>query len=537
MNRILSALILTVVIFNTSTAQTLPRDTMNVGKILNIIQAEHYNYLDKGDTTGKFISLAGHACVKQEKTTFSADSIVLNQKTNILEAYGNIHINDADSIHTYAQHVKYFGKDKKAFLDTKVKLTDGKGVLTTDNLEYDVQSKLGTYLNGGKLVNGKTVLTSKEGYYNGNTRDVVFKKKVVLIDPEYKIYTDTLLYNLNTDIATFVSPTKIKTGKRTINTSEGWYNLKTKQASFGKRPFIDDSTYTLVADSIHFDDSSGVGHLRGQVIYSSKDTVGGFDLSADYLDVNKKTNTVLATNCPVLTIKQMNDSIYITADTLYVAPLTELTKSTVVPVLRDSTYKFIKDSSSNRYFTGYHHVKIFSDSMQAIGDSMFYSLQDSVFRLFYNPIVWSKDNQIMGDTIYMFTHHKMPEKMRVIENATAINKLTETYFNQVSGNLIVADFKEGKMNHIYTKGSPADNVYYAQNEQNKFIGVNKSTSDVINVYMVNNKAEKVTFINNLAGTMYPMGQVNHQEIKVRHFKWKEELRPKNRFCRGVNTSL
>ena len=531
MNRHFSITLLFIVATaNYLSAQSTIKDTTNIGKILNIIQAEHYNFLDKGDTSGKFISLAGHACVKQGKTTFSADSIVLNQKANVLDAFGNIHINDADSIHTYAQHVKYFGKDKKAFLDTKVTLTDGKGVLTTDNLEYDVQSKLGTYLNGGKLINGKTILTSKEGYYNGNTRDVVFKKKVVLLDPEYKIYTDNLLYNMNTEIATFVSPTKIKTGKRTIKTTEGWYNLKTKQASFGKRPVIDDSDYTLVADSINFDDSSGIGHLRGKVIYESKDTVGGFDLSADYLDVNKKTNTVLATTCPVLTIKQKNDSIYITADTLYVAPLNELTRTTKVPTLRDTSYHFSYDSSSNRYFNGFHHVKIFSDSIQAVGDSMFYSLQDSVFRLFYNPIVWSQENQIMGDTIYMFTQNKMPERMRVIENATAINKLSEIYFNQVSGNLIVADFKEGKVNHIYTKGSPADNVYYAQNEQKKFIGVNKSTSDIINVYMVNNKAEKVTFINNLSGTMYPMGQVNHQEIKVRHFKWQEELRPKTKFC-------
>ena len=135
----------------------------------------------------------------------------------------------------------------------------------------------------------------------------------------------------------------------------------------------------------------------------------------------------------------------------------------------------------------------------------------------------------MGDTIYMYTKNKKPEKMRVIENATAINKLTDKYFNQVSGNNINAFFVDGNISHIYTKGSPADNVYYALDDAGKYIGVNKSTSDVINVYLVNNKAEKVTFINNLSGTMYPMGQVNHDDIKVRHFKWDESRKPKNKF--------
>lgn len=92
-----------------------------------------------------------------------------------------------------------------------------------------MNTKIGTYVKGGKVVNGKTVLTSKEASYFGETRDIYFKNKVVLIDPGYKIYTDTLLYNTYTDIATFVSPTKIITDTRTIKTKDGYYDLKKKK--------------------------------------------------------------------------------------------------------------------------------------------------------------------------------------------------------------------------------------------------------------------------------------------------------------------
>lgn len=55
-----------------------------------------------------------------------------------------------------------------------------------------------------------------------------------------------------------------------------------------------------------------------------------------------------------------------------------------------------KDSSWNRYFTAFHNVKIFSDSLQAVCDSLFYSGKDSTLRLLNKPIVWSQAYQATG---------------------------------------------------------------------------------------------------------------------------------------------
>ena len=148
-------------------------DTLQKGKKLDVLFAERMN-IRKIDSGGQFISYAGNVRLKQGKTLFNADSIVLNEKENTIEAFGKVHINDADSVQTYADYLKYIGNIKKAYLKKNVKLTDGKGILTTNDLEYDLNTKIGTYLNGGKVVNGKTVLTSKEGYYYGETRDIYF---------------------------------------------------------------------------------------------------------------------------------------------------------------------------------------------------------------------------------------------------------------------------------------------------------------------------------------------------------------------------
>ncbi|HNF28917.1 MAG TPA: OstA-like protein [Chitinophagaceae bacterium] len=511
------------------------RDTLQAGTLLNIIYAERMNF-KKEDSLNQFVSLAGNVQIKQGKTFFYADSAVLNQYLNILEAFGKVHINDADSIHTYANYLKYIGKEKKAYLKGNVKLTDGKGILTTDELEYDVTTKIGTYLKGGKVVNGKTVLTSKQANYYGETKDVYFINKVVLKDPDYTIITDTLLYNTYTNITTFVTATTILSGKTKIKTRKGYYDLNKKKAYFGERPEIEDSTGTLKADEVAIDDSTGKSEFKGNVVYKGKDSTSGFDIIANKVERDSKKGSIRATQAPILLIKQGKDSVLIRADTLFSAKLSDLLLERNVHDLRDSSegklYKIPstdKDTTSDKYFEAYSNVKIFSDSMQAIGDSLFYSLKDSIFRLYKNPIAWSNVNQITGDTIYLYTQNKKPEKIRVFENALAISHAGSNYYNQVSGRTINGYFVDGKLDSLRCKGSPASSVYYGVDDYGKFFGVNVATCDVIDLFFKNGEPNKVVFKNNLDGITYPMQQVNHDLIKVKGFKWLQHKRPKTKY--------
>jgi lipopolysaccharide export system protein LptA len=505
------------------------------GMLLEILFAERQN-IKKIDSLNQFISYAGKVRMKQDKTLFYADSVVLNPVTNVLEAFGNVHINDADSVHTYAQYLKYLAKDKKAYLKKRVRLTDGKSTLTTEELEYDVTVKIGTYLKSGKVVNEKTTLTSTEGYYYGDTKDIYFKQKVVLINPDYRINTDTLQYNTDTEIATFTSPTTIRNDKKlVIKTRDGFYDLKNKRAQLFKRSVIDDSAYTMTADDMALDSISGLGEFRGNAVYRGKDSAKGFDLIANNIKTNNKRNSLLATQSPLLLLKQDRDSIYIAADTFYSAKLSDLLKIKPVPRVRDSI-DFIfspdstKEDSTDKYFEAYYNVKIYSDSMQSVGDSLFYALKDSVFRIFKQPIVWAQENQVSGDTIYMYLKNSKPERLYVFENALALSKVDSSmYFNQVKGNTINAFFDtSGQIHFLRAKGN-SENVYYGVDEQKNFIGVNKNSSDVIEIRFEKGKPKRVVLINAVDGTMYPMRQVNHDELKLRNFRWLDNRRPKSRF--------
>ena len=514
-------------------AQQPPAPGGGSDKRINIIQSDKLNFKKLNDTTDLQI-LAGSVVVKQQNNTFYCDSAVINQRTNTLEAFGHVHINNADSVHTYADYLRYIGNDKRAFLKNNVRLTDGKGVLTTPELQYDTQNKIGTYTQGGKLVNGTTTLTSKEGFYYGETRDAYFKKNVVLVNPDYNVKTDTLLYNTYTTIATFMVPTEITSGtRRKINTSNGYYNLTSKESYFGQRPIIQDSTSTLIADETAGNDSTGCAEARGNVIF--RDTAQGLALFANNIKTNRNAGSLLATQHPVMMVKQNEDSLFVAADTLFSGKLSLLKGIRNVPGVRDSmpsldSMTFTKqDSARDRYFEAYYHVRIFSDSLQATSDSLFYSSMDSVFRLITNPVIWSSNSQITGDTIYMFTKNKKPERLYVFENSLVISDVdSSAFFNQVKGRTLSSYFDSGRINYIHTQGN-AESVYYTQGDDKKFIGVDKSSCDIIDTYFRDQKPYKVIRRSDLKGTFFPMRQVNHEDLKLRGFNWQIDKRPKSRY--------
>jgi hypothetical protein len=189
-----------------------------------------------------------------------------------------------------------------------------------------------------------------------------------------------------------------------------------------------------------------------------------------------------------------------------------------------------KNDSTDRYFRAWNHVRIFSDSMQAVSDSLWYSGKDSIFRLFTNPILWASKSQITGDTIFLYTKNKKPDRMYVRENAFAINTSDSAgaMYNQIKGNRLNGYFKDGEMDYTRTTGN-GESIYYVKDDKGKLVGINNATSDIIDMRFKNKELNKVVFISEVNGTMYPIKQAKEENKTLRGFKWLESLRPKTKF--------
>src|ERR1700744_5760694 len=166
-------------------------------KIVQILSDESYHFEQVDSVTG-ITTLVGNVKIKQETTIIDCDSLRMNPHENFIECFGNVHINDNDSVDIYSDYMKYLVDKKLVHFEKNVRLTDGKGVLTTQDLDYDMNQRVGTYNHGGKIVNKESVLTSDRGVYFGATKDVHFKDNVIMRDPQYDLSTDSLLYNIQT---------------------------------------------------------------------------------------------------------------------------------------------------------------------------------------------------------------------------------------------------------------------------------------------------------------------------------------------------
>jgi hypothetical protein len=269
----------------------------------------------------------------------------------------------------------------------------------------------------------------------------------------------------------------------------------------------------------------------GTVIY--RDTAQGTTILAGLTEFNSSTKQVLATQKPVMILKQNNDSIYISGDTLISILIADtlLAQKDSLPVtdtLKGTQVKNTASADSIRFFHAFHHVRIFSDSLQGVCDSLSYSGKDSIFRFYKDPIIWSRDSQISGDTIYLLTRLKKVEQVLVFENGFSINKTPESFFNQIKGNRLNGIFKDGNIDYIRAKGN-AESVYYLMDDDSAYLGMNYARADAISLYFVEKELKKVTWVNGVEGTTYPFRQIPQDKKELRNFKWQENRRPKTKY--------
>jgi lipopolysaccharide assembly outer membrane protein LptD (OstA) len=507
---------------NLHAQQTPPRPSQSSDTIrrIDILHADRFVFRTL-DSAVQLQILAGHVQVRQGNSYFNADSITYNEKTRQIEAFGNVHIRDADSINIYSQYLLYEGQKKIAYFKDKVTLNDGSSVLHTNDMEYDMNGKIGTYRNGGRIESKQTTLTSDAGYYYADIKDVYFIGDVKMSDPEMALAADSLLYNTQSRVSTFISPTTIKSGKSVIQTREGFYDLNVKKAKFGGRTRLQDSSSVLMANDVAFDDVTGSGEARGDVRFT--DTVENILLFSNRVFFNKGKKNFLATEKPVLVVVQNNDSVFIASDTIFSGQLKDLRGDS-------ATLRKTAGKDSLRFFSAFNHVRIFNDSLQAVCDSLFYSDIDSVFEMYVDPVAWSRNSQIAGDTIFIETEKKKAKRLRVMENATMIQEVEPAadFYNQIKGRQIIGHLKDGDLERIETNGS-AESIYYIKNDSAAYVGMNRSEAAAIHIYFDSSALKKIKLIEAVKGTTFPVMQIPEDQKKFKNFKWSESRRPKNKW--------
>lgn len=507
-------------------------------KIVHLLHADKTIGLQpKGADSSQLLKFIGNVLFQQGNTTFTCDSANQNLTKNLIDAVGHIHINE-DSVNIYSDSLHYNASTRMASLRKKVQLTDGKMILTTPQLDYDLNAKIGTYAGGGKLVNGGTVLVSDIGYYYADTKEAYFKKNVVVTDPQYTLHTDTLLYNTQTRVTTFIAPATVNNGQSVMYTSAGYYDTQQGISVLWNRPTVIDSSQTTTADSLFYNKLTGIDSAKGNVVWT--DTVQKATILSNYALYNENTRTLLSAEKPLLIYQMDKDTLYTASDTLF-SGVRKLKDTDTLLQKDTATYTISKkgdtlsrkvipadtaslSDSTYRYFLAYHNVRIFSDSLQGAADSLYYSFRDSTFRMYYNPVIWTGDNQLTGDSIFLHTKNKKAEKLELRRNAMIVSKAGPDLYDQIKGNNIDGYFADNKLDRMHVNGS-AENIYYPKDDLGGYLGVNKTSAGMIDIYFKNGELNKVSWRQDVEGSLLPITQIKPKDMLLRNFKWEADRRP------------
>lgn len=495
-------------------------------RTIEILQAGSMRQITVNDST-QLQTLAIRARVRQGNTLIEGDSIVLNKRSGIAEVFGHVHISDADTVHTYSSYLKYLGQERVAYLKRDVRLTDGKATLTTQDLEYQLNTGIAHYRNGGTVVNGSTILKSREATYFSDTKDVIFRQQVDLKDPQYDMTSDSLRYNTAFRTVYFIAPTRVRSDRNTIQTRSGTYNMQTGEAVFLDRTVLKDSTRTISGNNIALDETSGLVQIEGggKVVDSAQQVI----ILGDQILIDRKKGNLLATRKPVMILYRDQDSTFITADTLYSGTLARDSASLSANTSADrDSLSAPTTTDSIRYFLGYHHVKIFHDSLQAVADSLHFSTLDSVFRLFGQPVCWSGQTQLSADTMHLYTRNQKPLLAHLFYHALAAERTREGFFHQLSGRTMKWYFIDGNIDLIRARGNPAESVYYLQDADSAYIGMNRSQGEEVEMYFKNRSMNRIRYISEVEGTLFPMKQIPSDRKYLPDFRWRGDERPMSR---------
>ena len=284
---------------------------------------ERADRLLKPSSATDYQVVTGNVLFRRADMYMYCDSAHFYDATNSIEAFGNVRMEQGDTLFVYANRLVYTDSTAQAVLyadDVEpVRLINRDVTLTTDEFTYDMDIELGYYETGGELVDANNRLVSIYGEYAPSTKDANFRDDVKLRSlsrtDTLLILTDDLRYNTATHIAELNAPSTVTSRDGTIYTDQGTYNTETTQADLYERSTVVTSTgRTLTGDTIFYDHNLGYGVAYGNMILT--DTVNKMRLYGEYGFYNELNDSVFVSGRAIAVDYSSPDSLSLHGDTI-----------------------------------------------------------------------------------------------------------------------------------------------------------------------------------------------------------------------------
>lgn len=454
--------------------------------------------------------VTGNVQFRHDSVYMYCDSACYYDRTSSFEAFGNVRMEQGDTLFLYGDRLYYDGLTQIAQMRENVRMENRTTTLLTDSLNYDRVYGLGYFFDGGTMMDDQNVLTSEWGEYSPQTKQSVFNYNVRLVNPQFTLTSDTLRYNTASKVADIVGPSDIWSDGNHIWSEKGTYNTVTGKADLYDRSVLTSGERRLTGDTLLYDRTTGVGEAFSRMVMT--DTVNRNMMTGEYGYYNELTKSAFATDSAVAVDWSQGDSLYLHADTL-----------------RMETFHLDTDSMF-REMRAYHRVRFFRTDVQGTADSLVFSTLDSCLTMYRDPIVWNGNQQLVGEVMKVYMNDSTIDWSHIIGQALSVERLQNdsTLYNQVSGKEIKSYFSGGEMKKTEVIGSVRV-VYYPMDSDSTLIGMNVSETSKLEIYLENQKIERMVMSPKSSGTLYPMTQIPVGKDKLDNFVWFDYIRPRDRY--------
>ncbi len=449
------------------------------------------------------------------------DQAIYYSAQDFIEAYGNVTINQGDTINMTSKYVEYSGKTQLAFASGDVVLTDPTSTITSDTLYFDRIKQQAFYRNKGKVVRDSSgTITSKIGRYYMEIKKYQFVDSVKLVNPEYVIDSDRLDFFSESGQAYLFGPSTITGETSKIYCERGFYDTNNDVGYFLKNSKIDYDDRLIEGDSLYFDRNKSFASATNNIKIT--DTINKAIIKGHYAEVFREKDSAFVTNRALAITVQENDSIYIHADKLMVTGKPE-----------------------NRITRAYYNAKIYKTDLSGKADSIHVDHKKGLTQLINlqrftskdafsgarHPVLWNMGNQMTGDSIHIQSNIETEQldSLKVFDNAFLISKDTvgdSNGFDQIKGQKLFGLFRNNELYNVDIIKN-AEKIYYSYNDKQELVGIDKSKSGFINIKLSNNTIDEMRLLQQVDGSIYPEEEFPKNASKLRGFVWRDDERPKS----------
>lgn len=441
------------------------------------------------------------------------DNAVFYKSDNFFKAYGNIRMQQGDSVRMTSNYAEYNGNTEFAFASGNVRMKRPQTTLETDSLFFDRIKQQAYYRSGGKVTDTASVLTSKIGRYFMEEDKYSFRNEVLVTNPDYTINSEQLDFYSESGHAYLYGPSTIVSETSTVYCERGFYDTRADNGYFVKNSQINYDNRILKGDSLYFNRENNFASATNNIRVI--DTINDSRVTGHYAEVYRDKDSVFITKKALAASLQDRDTLFIHSDTI-----------------------MITGKPEKRVIRGYYDVRIFKEDqtgenpMSGRSDSIFSDQQSGLTKLINissrgngKPVLWSGENQMSGDSIHLIsnTRTEQLDSLLVFDNAFLIQKDSIEGFNQLKGKELTGYFKENTLEKVIINKN-TETLNYMRNNESQLIGINKTLASSVEILFEEQQVKDIYYYNQVDGDLTPEADFPPNARKLQGFNWRGEER-------------